>query len=51
MPLVLFLISALAGDTGGPLFWPILVLFGAVVGAIIGTILAPREKRDGHLTK
>ncbi|MBB5032477.1 putative lipid-binding transport protein (Tim44 family) [Prosthecobacter vanneervenii] len=45
IPFVLFLIAGLSGDLGGPLFWPLLVLVGTVVGAAIGTLFAPRGKK------
>lgn len=45
VPLLLFVAAALSGDVGGPLFWPIIAVFGAIVGGIIGAIFAPYEKR------
>lgn len=36
-PVVLFLVAVFVfGDMGGPLFWPILVIFGLIVGAAAG---------------
>jgi hypothetical protein len=36
----MFLIAALLGDTGGPLFWPILSIFLGFVGLVVGTSVA-----------
>jgi hypothetical protein len=40
LPLLLALYCGVVlGDMGGPLFWPILVVFGSVVGLVIGAII------------
>lgn len=39
LPSVLFLIAAAQGDTGGPLFWPVLALGLGFLGLILGTIV------------
>jgi hypothetical protein len=46
VPLVLFVIAAVSGDVGGPLFWPILMIFTGSVGAVLGVVLAPFEKKQ-----
>lgn len=39
-PLLLFLFCAfILGDTGGPLFWPVCVLFFGVVGLVVGIVV------------
>jgi hypothetical protein len=42
LPILLFVFAAVSGDMGGPLFWPIAVVFlgafGTIVGAIFGFI-------------
>ena len=38
IPVLLFVFSAISGDMGGPLFWPIAVVFLAIVGTGIGVI-------------
>ncbi len=44
VPAVLFLIAGLSHDMGGPLFWPVLVVIGTLVGAAIGALFAPQRK-------
>jgi hypothetical protein len=46
VPLVLFSIAAISGDVGGPLFWPILMLFTGLAGAALGVVFAPLEKKQ-----
>ena len=36
LPVLLFVFAAVSGDMGGPLFWPIAVVFLGIVGAAIG---------------
>ena len=36
LPAILFLIAAALGDTGGPLFWPLISIPLAAVGLAIG---------------
>lgn len=43
-PLLLFLLAALSGDTGAPLFWPILAIVCAVIGAALGYLFAPQRE-------
>ena len=38
MPILLFVFAAVSGDMGGPLFWPIAVVFLGAFGTIIGGI-------------
>jgi hypothetical protein len=45
VPLILFIFAAISGDVGGPLFWPILMLFTGSVGAALGVLFAPKGKR------
>ena len=44
-PLLLLLVSASLGDTGGPLFWPLLALLLGAVGSVIGSLVGgpPKE--------
>jgi hypothetical protein len=46
VPLVLFIIAAISGDVGGPLFWPILMVLTGLVGAALGVVFAPLEKKQ-----
>lgn len=46
LPVILFIVAGIAGDVGGPLFWPILAVFGAVVGFAGGTLFALLFQRD-----
>jgi hypothetical protein len=36
LPILLFLACAIAGDTGGPLFWPIIAVPLGIMGLISG---------------
>jgi hypothetical protein len=36
LPLILFLVAAAFGDTGGPLFWPIISIPLALIGFALG---------------
>jgi hypothetical protein len=45
IPLLIFIIAAITGDVGGPLFWPILMIFTGSVGAALGTAFAPLDKK------
>ena len=44
LPAVLLLVFSFLGDTGGPLFWPILSVFLGLVGLVIG-VATPRRPR------
>ena len=35
-PAILFLIAAVLGDTGGPLFWPLISIPLALIGLALG---------------
>ena len=37
IPTLLFIVCLVFGDIGGPLFWPILAVFLAVVGFVVGS--------------
>jgi hypothetical protein len=37
-PIILFIFAAVSGDMGGPLFWPIAVIFLGALGTVIGAI-------------
>jgi hypothetical protein len=45
LPLLLYLLAAASGDTGGILFWPLLVIVFGLVGSIVGLNLHRRPKR------
>lgn len=36
LPVLLFIAAAASGDTGGPLFWPILCVFLGIIGFVVG---------------
>ena len=42
MPVLLFFAAAASGDTGGPLFWPLLAVVLGAVGLVVGLYL-PRS--------
>jgi hypothetical protein len=46
VPLILFTIAAISGDVGGPLFWPVLMLFTGSVGSVLGLVFAPAGKKQ-----
>jgi len=39
LPLLLWFVAVVSGDTGGPLFWPILVVLLGIIGFIIGLFI------------
>lgn len=45
IPFVLFLITGISGTIDSPPLWPLLVIFGTIVGAVIGTVCAPVKKQ------
>lgn len=48
LPLILFVICAFQGDTGGPLFWPFIAIPLGLVGMIVGLVIqVVRRGRDG----
>jgi hypothetical protein len=46
LPILLFIVAAFLGDTGGPLFWPILALFLGIVGGCVGTFIRRNKRSD-----
>ena len=61
-PIFLFFVAAALGDTGGPLFWPILAVFLGLIGLVLGLIiegfrrwsrskLSTLKLEDSHETK
>ena len=38
VPLVFLVLAVVAGDAGGPLFWPLILIVGAMLGTILGTL-------------
>jgi hypothetical protein len=53
VPLLLFFLCAfISGDTGGPLFWPICMLFFGVVGLVVGIVVGGelrQQKREAAM--
>jgi len=49
LPFALFIVAAISGDTGGPLFWPAIAMMfgfiGTVVGGVIGALVARRRAK------
>jgi hypothetical protein len=45
VPIVLFLLAALSGDTGGPLIWPMLAIVLGVFGTVVGFIYGIAKKK------
>lgn len=45
LPLILFLICAIQGDTGGPLFWPFIAIPLGLVGMIVGLVIQVARRR------
>lgn len=39
LPILLFLLSAALGETGGPLFWPFAAAFFGLLGGIFGALI------------
>jgi hypothetical protein len=44
LPFILFFVAAALGDTGGPLFWPILATVLAPIGLGIGLCIRRKTK-------
>jgi len=38
LPLLFLILSIAAGDPGGPLFWPLISILGAMLGIVLGTL-------------
>jgi uncharacterized membrane protein YdjX (TVP38/TMEM64 family) len=38
LPLLFLIFSIAAGDPGGPLFWPLISILGAMFGIVLGTL-------------
>jgi hypothetical protein len=36
IPVLGFVVAAIGGDVGNPLFWPFAVILGGIIGLIIG---------------
>ena len=46
VPLALFVLAAMLGDTGGPLFWPLLSLLLGGAGGVTGLIAKYSDRRE-----
>jgi hypothetical protein len=38
LPLLFLVFAIAAGDMGGPLFWPLISIVGAILGIVLGTL-------------
>ncbi len=44
MPIMLFFVASFLGDTGGPLFWPVLAVVLGGIGLLVGSIIGAAKR-------